>query len=386
MKRPDNSKLKEDNNQYKQEAQNLTLNKDYKKVIECYRKIAKNIKIEKKKEKDVPTKNNLKHNLKYIKKLIKDLKFLSNSLNEIHSKDMDFLFKDLQDSYNVFEDLKIDDFIEQCDISEDLDINVNVCLEQDNIYNTKIRSTCSDVVLEPEPSKKNCYSCKRVITLFEIKIANSSLTEEYLRKLFESPYIEFYCCDCFETKSPFWIVGDLICFLNLLEKNIKYQIERIWNSNIWTSNCKIDELKSYLKEVIKIKNNEHSDLTQDKNLISLIKENIPDFIIEESTIMIQKTVLYNKFEDYEKGIVLMGLTSPIYGDLVVGDGSIVIPKRFQTNSFLKSIGIFYKRVRRSNRFYLTEFGDRKISQIISQIENTINIQSGFFSLVYFNLL
>ena len=173
-------------------------------------------------------------------------------------------------------------------------------------------------------------------------------------------------------KSPFWIVGDLISFLSLLEKNIKYQIERIWNSNIWTSNCKIDELKSYLKEVIKIKNNEHSDLTQDNNLISLIKGYVPDFILEDSTIIIKETVLYHKFEDYEKAIILLGLTSPIYGDLVVGDGSIVIPKRFQTSNFSKAIGILYKRVRRSNRFYLTEFGDRKISQITSQIEKKIN--------------
>ena len=359
MKRPNNSKLIEENEQHKQKAQFLSLHKNYKEVIECYKKIAKNFKIEEKTVKNVSAKNNLKCNLKYIKKLIKDLRTVSNSFNEILPKDIDFLFKDLQDSYYFFEDIDIkdDDFLEQDDIFECLDINVDVSFEQDDKFGIP---------------KKNCYSCKRVITLNDIKIVNLSIAEEHLRRLFESPYVEFYCCDCFEMKSPFWIVGDLISFLSLLEKNIKYQIERIWNSNIWTSSCKIDELKSYLKEVIKIKNNEHSDLTQDNNLISLIKGYVPDFILEDSTIIIKKTVLYHKFEDYEKAIILLGLTSPIYGDLVVGDGSIVIPKRFQTPDFSKAIGILYKRVRRSNRFYLTEFGDRKISQIISQIEKKIN--------------
>ena len=359
MKRPNNSNLIEENEQHKQKAQFLTLHKNYKEVIECYKKIAKNFKIEEKTEKNVSAKNNLKCNLKYIKKLIKDLRTVSNSFNEILLKDKDFLFKDLQDSYYFFEDLDIkdDDFLEQDDIFEGFDINVDVSFEQDDKFGIP---------------KKNCYSCKRVITLNDIKIANLSIAEEHLRRLFESPYVEFYCCDCFEMKSPFWIVGDLISFLSLLEKNIKYQIERIWNSNIWTSNCKIDELKSYLKEVIKIKNNEHSDLSQDNNLISLIKRYVPDFTFEDSTIIVKETVLYHKFEDYEKAIILLGLTSPIYGDLVMGDGSIVIPKRFQTSNFSKAVGILYKRARRSNKFHLTEFGDRKISQIISQIEKKIN--------------
>ena len=312
MTRLKNSNLIEVNEQFKQKAQFLTLHKNYKEVIECYKKIAKNFKIEEKTVKNVSAKNNLKCNLKYIKKLIKDLRTVSNSSNEILQKEKDFLFKDLQDSYYVFEDIKDDDFLEQDDIFEGLDINVEVCFEQDDKFGIP---------------KKNCYSCKRVITLNDIKIANLSIAEEHLRRLFESPYVEFYCCDCFEMKSPFWIVGDLIS---------------------------------------------QSDLTQDNNLISLIKRYVPDFTFEDSTIIVKETVLYHKFEDYEKAIILLGLTSPIYGDLVMGDGSIVIPKRFQTSNFSKAVGILYKRVRRINRFHLTEFGDRKISQIISQIEKKIN--------------
>ncbi|KKM45241.1 hypothetical protein LCGC14_1561120, partial [marine sediment metagenome] len=136
MKRPNNSNIIEENEQLKQKAQFLTLHKNYKGVIECYKKIAKNFKIEEKTEKNVSAKNNLKCNLKYIKKLIKDLRTVSNSFNEILPKDIDFLFKDLQDSYYFFEDIDIkdDDFLEQDDIFECLDINVDVSFEQDDKF------------------------------------------------------------------------------------------------------------------------------------------------------------------------------------------------------------------------------------------------------------
>ena len=48
MKKTNNSNLIEENERYKQMAQHLTSNKNYRGVIKCYEKIAKNIKIEKK--------------------------------------------------------------------------------------------------------------------------------------------------------------------------------------------------------------------------------------------------------------------------------------------------------------------------------------------------
>jgi len=90
-----------------------------------------------------------------------------------------------------------------------------------------------------------------------------------------------------------------------------------------------------LEEIIKIKNNKPNDLTQDANLISLIKEFIPDFIIVDSIIIIQQTVFYDKFEDYEKAIIFMARNSPFFGEMIVGDDSIPIPKRFQTSNFSK---------------------------------------------------
>jgi len=50
MKKTNNFNLLKQNEQYKQKAQNLTSNKNYRDVIKCYEKIAKNIKIEKKAE------------------------------------------------------------------------------------------------------------------------------------------------------------------------------------------------------------------------------------------------------------------------------------------------------------------------------------------------
>jgi len=357
MKRPNIFNLIEENEQHKQKAQLLTSNRNYREVIKCYEKIAKNIKIEKKAEEDKASKSLLKSKLKKIKTLIKILKTVLNSLNEIFSNDKYFFFKDIQDTYYFFENSDISDdiCIEPVDTFESLDINIDVCIEQDDVFRTP---------------KKICYSCKREITLLELNLANPSIDEDHLKKLFESPYIEFYCCNCYEIKSPYSIVRDLISYLNLLEKNIIYPMKRIWNFKI--SNYKKEELKFYLEEVIKIKNDKPNDLTQDANLISLIKEFIPDFTIEDSTIIVHKTVFYNKFEDYEKAIILMGRASPFFGEMFAGDDSIPIPKRFKTSNFSKAKGFFYKKEIWSNKFYLTDFGDRKFFQISFQIEKKIN--------------
>ncbi len=54
------------------------------------------------------------------------------------------------------------------------------------------------------------------------------------------------------------------------------------------------------------------------------------------------------------------MASPFFGDFVMVDDSIPIPKRFQTSNFSKAKGFFYKKKNRSNRFYLTDFGCRKL--------------------------
>ena len=162
MKRPYKSNLTEENEHHKQKAQYLTSNRNYREVINCYENIAKNIKIEKKAEEDKASKNLLKSKLYKIKKLIKILKTVLNSLNEIFSSDKYFFFKDIQDTYYVFENLEITDdvYIGRDDLFENLDIREDIFQNQ----------------------KKNCYSCKREITLHELKIANPSMDKDHLKK------------------------------------------------------------------------------------------------------------------------------------------------------------------------------------------------------------
>jgi len=368
MKRPFKFNLTEENEHHKQKAQFLTSNRNYREVINCYENIAKNIKIEKKAEEDKASKNLLKSKLYKIKKLIKDLKTVSNASNEFFSSDKYFLFKDLQESYYLFENLgSYDDiFTEQ------------IYTEQDEIF--QIRESENRTT-----PNKNCYACKCEITWNGLKTANPSLEEDYLKKLFENPYIEFYCCECLFKKTPNSVVRDLVCYLNFLEKNIKYPIKKLWNLE-W-SGLQQEELKSYLNEINKIKNTKPNDFTQDTNLISLIKELIPNFILQDSTIKIQQTVLYEEFKDYEKEIIFIARGSPFFGEAITGDYTVSIPKRFQTSDSSKAKGFYYKNKRGRNMFKLTSFGRTKFVQIYSQIEEKIDAflkLSNTFN-VFFNL-
>ncbi len=192
-----------ENEYYKQKAETFALNKNYREVINCYEKIAKNIKIEKKAEENKTSKRLLKSRLKKIKKLVKDLITVSSASNEIFSNDKYFLFKDLQDSYCLFENFDLSDEI----------YTEQVYAELDEIFQIRERTTL----------EKNCYACKREITFSELKNANPSIDEEQLMRLCESPFIEFYCCNCFEIqiKAPSSLVRSLICYLNFLEKDVE---------------------------------------------------------------------------------------------------------------------------------------------------------------------
>ena len=83
----------------------------------------------------------------------------------------------------------------------------------------------------------------------------------------------------------------------------------------------------------------------------------------------------------------MARNSPFFGEMIVGDDSIPIPKRFQTSNFSKAKGFFYKKRKRNNRFYLTGFGCRKFFQISFQIEKKIDLSIGLStsSKIFFNL-
>ncbi len=351
-----NSNLIEENELYKQKAQYLSSNKNYREVINCYEKIAKNGKIEIKAEKDEKSKFLLKSKVKRIKKLIKNLKVI-NALDEMFSADVHYLSKDFQDSYY---------WLEQLNLDEDEDV------EYENISRTREGEISS---AREETPKKNCYKCNDELTFKNLRIANPSVDEEHLKKLFESPYIEFYCCSCcsyLETKTPYSVVRELIKQLNLMEKNVSYPLNRIWHFKM--SGYREDELIFYLNEVAKVKNNNPNDFTRDINLISLVKKLIPDFIIEASTITIKKTVFYHKFKDYETAIIFIARRS--FDEMIVRGERVPLPKRFKTSNFSKARGFFYKKERWSNKYYLTDFGWSKFFQISFQIEKEIDLSIG----------
>jgi len=342
LKRPNKSKLIEENKQYKQKAYNFTTHTKYRGAINCYKKIAHNIKIEKKIEKNATSKSLLKYRLKKIATLIKNLKAVENASNEIFSNLKSFYFKDLQNAYHL-------ELLEQVNPEQDEKIQIR-----------KVEDS-------PIPKKK-CYKCKCDITFQELKNANPFKDVEYLKKLLESPYIEFYCCNCFEieTKLPYLLIRNLIQCLNFLEKDIEYPIKKLCNLEL--SHIQEEDMKVYFKEIIKIKKNLSNNLTKDISLISLIKEFIPDFIItdDEKSIIIQKTVLYHKFTDYEKTIVFIARSSRKRGAV---DGCIQIPKRLKTSNFLKAKGFLYKKKRGTNRYYLTSIGRSEYFQITYHISS-----------------
>ncbi len=351
MNKQNNSNWVEENKILKQRAQDLTIDKNYSEAIKCYEKIAKNIKIEKKAEHDRMSKFILKFKLKGIKILIKDLNAVTNALNNISSNDKHYFFKDLQETYHF---------------SEEFDIREDIYSEQDDLSQIRKEESISSV-------KKYCYACKRELSLDALKDANPSLDEARSRKLFENLFIEFYCCDCFAIKTPKTpnsIVRDLIRYLNLLEKDVKYPLKRIWNFKV--SNYQEEELRIYLEEVSKIKRNQSNDLTQDKNLLSLVQELVPDFIFDGSSVVIKETVLYDKFADYEKAIIFVAKVSPFFGESMFTEFGRAIPKRFQTSDFSKTKKFFYRRSNRKGKYYLNDFGCAKFYQICLQIDNKID--------------
>ena len=45
--------------------------------------------------------------------------------------------------------------------------------------------------------KRECFNCHREIGFTGFYIRNKDMTKEQLEKIWESPYIELYCCSCF---------------------------------------------------------------------------------------------------------------------------------------------------------------------------------------------
>ena len=346
MKRLNKSNLIETNEKFKQMAYYYTSHKNYNEVICCYEKIAKILKIEKKTEENNIFKRVLYHRLKKIKKLIKNLKIIANSPSEIFSLGKDFFFKDFQDNYYLY-------LLEWAHAEEN---------DNDELF--QIRE--SDISAVPE---KSCFKCQTEISLNHLQQANQSIDVEYLKKLYKSPLIEFYCCMCFEIELqvPNMLVKNLIYYLSFLEKDIEYPIKKLCNFEL--SLIKEEEMIVYLKKIIKIKNNVPNNFTNDSTLKLFIADCMPEFIItDDQSIIIQKTIIYNNLEDYEKAIIFIGHNAPYN----VRDVETPIPKRLRSSNFLKAKGVFYKKKRCRKKYYLTDFGCSIFYSLAYRVEEKIN--------------
>lgn len=69
------------------------------------------------------------------------------------------------------------------------------------IYKEEIQNRMEKPV--PDPSQKilrKCWNCGRTLFFSEFSSTNSSISKERLIKLWESEYIELFCCSCYERK------------------------------------------------------------------------------------------------------------------------------------------------------------------------------------------
>ena len=357
MKKTNNFNLLKQNEQYKQKAQYLTSNKNYRDVINCYEKIAKNIKIEKKSEKDAKSKFLLKSKVKRIKKLIKNLKIIINTLDESFSADVHYLFKDYQDNYYWFEVLSLDE-------EEDI--------EYEDVSRTREDESIS---AKEETPKKNCYKCKRETTLLELKIANPSMDGAYLQKLFDSPFIQFYCCDCFKNfmKLPpeVWIES-IVSLLLRCEEGVEYKIDDL--SFVKSGVHDWDEVLFHLEKIELIKRTgenlciDPEDKENDEKLHQFVLNRAPLIeIIDAHSFVVTDSPFYRALNDGQKALFYVSnnphIKYPYY--------DIKIPDKYKTREFLEYENVYYV----NNRFSLTQKSIKmmlKIGHLISQLCNYTN--------------
>ncbi len=68
--------------------------------------------------------------------------------------------------------------------------------------------------------KKLCWACKSELVFSEICESNLNFTEEAIRILWQNPFIEFYCCKCFNDEKR-------LIEIKKQQKKIKNKLENI---------------------------------------------------------------------------------------------------------------------------------------------------------------
>ena len=63
----------------------------------------------------------------------------------------------------------------------------------------KIQKLRELIALEPKFNKRSCWKCGKELNVFDFLSDNVDLSPEYLLQLWQSPILEYHCCECFKS-------------------------------------------------------------------------------------------------------------------------------------------------------------------------------------------
>ncbi|MBA7519632.1 hypothetical protein ES705_11712 [subsurface metagenome] len=53
------------------------------------------------------------------------------------------------------------------------------------------------IKLEPNFKDRMCWNCSKDLNIYDFLSDNVDFTPEYILKLWQTPILEFHCCECF---------------------------------------------------------------------------------------------------------------------------------------------------------------------------------------------
>ncbi len=62
----------------------------------------------------------------------------------------------------------------------------------------KIRKLREMIKLEKYFKKRACWNCKKDLNIYDFISDNVNFTPEYILKLWQTPILQFHCCECFK--------------------------------------------------------------------------------------------------------------------------------------------------------------------------------------------
>jgi DNA-directed RNA polymerase subunit RPC12/RpoP len=63
----------------------------------------------------------------------------------------------------------------------------------------KIQKLRELIALESNFSKRSCWKCGKELNIYDFLSDNVGFSSEYLLKLWQSPILEYHCCECYKS-------------------------------------------------------------------------------------------------------------------------------------------------------------------------------------------